>query len=128
MGYGDGESFRSQDGAFRETCTTCGANPLSNRPVHHGGGFRPYRALDETTRLGNGGLLQLAGGGDFNAAGSRHWATRVAVPTRGKEAEGNSFAAPGTRVRLERDDMAGVVDTCPRPKADCISAKLPSGG
>jgi uncharacterized membrane protein len=39
MGYVDGESFRSQDGGFGEARATCGADPLSNRPVHRGGGF-----------------------------------------------------------------------------------------
>ncbi len=62
------------------------------------------------------GVLQLARGGDFNSPGSRHWATRVAVSTRGEEAEGNPFAAFGSRVCLKRDDMAGVVGTFPRSK------------
>src|SRR5579863_5302850 len=114
MGYGDGKSFRSQDGSFGETRATCGADPFSNRPVHHGGGVRPYRAMDEATRLGDGGLLQLADGSDFNPPGSCYWATRVAVPTRGKEAEGNSLAAPRSSVCCNGDDLAGVVGALPR--------------
>jgi hypothetical protein len=38
--------------------------------------------MDEATWPGGQRLLQPAGGSDFNAAGSRNWNTRLAVPTR----------------------------------------------
>ena len=77
----DGKSFRSKDRALGEARATCGADPFSNRSVHYRGGFRSYRVMDETTRLDGDGLLQLAGGGYFNIAGSGHWATRLEIPT-----------------------------------------------
>src|ERR1700722_20285334 len=127
MAYSDGTSFRAPARTFAETRAACGANPFSNRLVHHGRGVRRYRAMEETTRLGDNGLLQLAGGRDFNNPRFRHWATRVAVPTRGAEAEGNSLAAPRSGVCFNGDDLAGVVGAFPRPAADGIPAKLSSG-
>src|ERR1700687_3021153 len=123
----DGKSFRSQDGALGETRATCGANPLSNRPVHHRGGVRHYRAMDETTQPSARSLLQPAGGGAFDCSGSRHWATRVAVPTRGTETEGGPAAAPRFGGCFDGDDLAGVVGAFPRATAVSVPAKLPSG-
>ncbi len=73
--------------------------------------------MDEATRPGGRSLLQPASGSDFNIPSSRHWASRVAVPTRGTETKGHLIAAPGTCVRLERDDLAGLVGAFPRATA-----------
>ena len=70
-------------------------------------------------------LLQLAGGSDFNSAGSRNWRTRLAVPTRGPEIEGHAIAAPGTCVRLQCGDLAGLVGAFPGATADGSLAELP---
>src|SRR3981189_2990842 len=107
VGYG--KSFRSQDRTLREARTTCGAHPLSNRAVHHGSSFRPYRAMDEAKWLGGYSLLQPAGSGDFNAPGYRDGYSRVAVPTRWPEIERHPVVASGAGVRLKRDDLAGLV-------------------
>src|SRR6202022_2738899 len=52
---------------------------------------------------------------------------RVAAPTRGPEAEGHPIAAPGTCVRLERNDRAGLVAAFPRAAAGRSVAALPPG-
>src|SRR5690348_13618218 len=85
QGYGDGKSFRSQDGTVGQARTTCGVDPFSNRPVYHGSVVRPYGAMDEATRHCGRSLLQPVSGGDFNGPGSGNRDTRVAVPTRGPE-------------------------------------------
>src|SRR5207249_10275676 len=82
--------------------------------------------MDEATRRRGRGILQLAGGSDFNVPSSRHGYSRVAVPTRGPETEGGPMAASGTCVRLERADLAGVVGAFPRSTADRIPAQLSS--
>ena len=51
----------------------------------------------------------------------------MAVPTRGTEAEGHPIAAPGTCVRLECDDLAGVVGAFPRAAAGGRLAELSPG-
>ena len=89
----DGKSFRSKDRALGEARATCGADPFSNRSVHHRSRFRSYRAMDETTRLGGGDVLQLVGGRNFNAARSRHWSARMAVPTRVIEEHGKRLGS-----------------------------------
>jgi len=97
----------------------------SNRFVSCGGSIRPDSALDKAPLPGGRGVLQPAGGPDFNVPGSRHRAAGVAVPARRAEAEGDSLAARGTRVRLERDDLAGVVGAFPSSATDRIPAELP---
>ena len=72
--------------------------------------------------------LQPARGSDFNCSCSRHWASRVAVPAGGTEAEGHPIAAPSAGLRFNGDDLAGVVGAFPRSAADGIPAELPSGG
>jgi hypothetical protein len=88
--------------------------------------FRPYSALDEARWPGGRSLLQPATGSDFDTPGSRHGDPRVAVPARGAETEGHPTAAPDTCVRLERDDLAGLVGKFPRAPAGRSFAKLPS--
>src|ERR1700733_7789737 len=39
-GRSDGKSFRSQDGALRQTRTTCRVNPFSDRAFHFSRGIR----------------------------------------------------------------------------------------
>ena len=78
--------------------------------------------------LGGRSLLQPVSGSNFNAPGSRDWDTRVAVPTRGPDVEGRPLVAPDIRVRLKRDDLAGVVGAFPRPTAGRSLAALPPGG
>src|SRR6267378_5022840 len=117
MGYGDGKSIRSQDGTFGQARATCRSDPLSNRALHFGSSFRPYRAMDEATWPGGRGILQPAGGGDFHASSSRHGYSRVAVPTRGQEIEGHPFVTSGACVPLKRDDLAGLVGAFPRAAA-----------
>src|SRR5438270_5820494 len=51
----------------------------------------------------------------------------VAVPARRAETEGHSTTAPDTCVRLERDDLAGLVGKFPRTAAGRSFAKLPPG-
>src|SRR6266852_4393735 len=123
----DGKSFRSQDRTLGEARTARSADSLSDRTVHHGSGVRPHRAMDEATRPRGRGILQPAGGGDFNAASSRHGYSRVAVPTRWPETEGHLVAAPGTRVRLDRPHLAGLVAAFPRATAGGSLAELPPG-
>src|SRR6266851_2160321 len=122
-----GKSFRSQDSTSGQARTTCGADSLSDRAVHFSSGIRPHRAMEETPWPGGRGVLQPAGGGNFNSPSSRHWTAGVAVPTRGAEAEGNSLAARGTCVRLKRDDLASVVGAFPCSTTHSIPAELPSG-
>ena len=52
----------------------------------------------------------------------------MAVPTRRPKTERDSIAAPATRVRLERPDLAAVVGTCPGATAGTTLAELPPGG
>src|SRR5579864_7566814 len=66
----DGKSFRSQGCSSGQACTTCGADPLSDRPVHFGGGIRPYLAVDEGPWPRRCGILQPASGSDLNLASS----------------------------------------------------------
>ena len=73
-------------------------------------------------------LLQPASGSDFNATGSRNRSAGLAASTRGPDVERHSVVAPGTWVRLKRDDLAGVVDAFPRPTAGGSLAALPPGG
>ena len=79
---------------------------------------RPYRAMDEATGPCGRSLLQPVSGSDFNDPGSRHRDTRVAVPARGPETERHPIAAPGTCVRLDVHDLAGLVDAFPREATD----------
>jgi hypothetical protein len=72
-------------------------------------------------------ILQSACGCDFNAPSSRHGHSRVAVPTRGPEAEGHPASAPGTCVRVERNDLAILVAAFPRPALGTALAELPPG-
>ena len=121
----DGKSFRSKDRVLGETRATCGADPFSNRSVHHRSRFRSYRAMDETTRLGGGGLLQLAGGGYFNIAGSGHWATRLEIPTRGTETKGHAVIALRSGVCFIAVDLARVVGAFPHATTVSVPAKVP---
>src|ERR1700730_364078 len=122
-----GKSFRSQVSTLGEARTTCGAHPFSDRAVHCSSDIRPDRALDTAPRCGGRGILQPAGGGDFNTPGSCHWATRMAVPTRGAAAEGDPLAALGTCMPRKRDDLAGVVGAFPRSTTESVPTELPSG-
>ena len=70
---------------------------------------------------------QPIGRRDFNGPGSRNWDTGVAVPTRGSETERQPITAPGTGVRLECNDLAGLVDASPRATADRGLADVPPG-
>ena len=76
---------------------------------------------------GGGRLLQPAGGSDFNIPGPRHGYSRVAVPTRGAETEGHLIAAPGTRMCLKCDDLAGPASAFPRAAADGSLADQSTG-
>ena len=89
--------------------------------------LRPHSALDEARRPDGRSLLQLASGSNFDAPGSCHGYPRVAVPARRAETEGHSTTAPDTCVRLERDDLAGLVGKFPRTAAGRSFAKLPPG-
>src|ERR1700722_18995278 len=123
-GYGNDKSFRPQDSVLGQARATCRADPFSHRAVHHGGGVRPGRAVYETAWPGGRSLLQPADGGDFDYSGSRYWATRVAVPTRGTEAEGHPIAAPRSGVYLDGDDLAGVVGSFPPSTENRITTCL----
>ena len=52
--------------------------------------------------------------------------SRVAIPTRGAETQGHLIAAPSPCVRLERDDLAGLVGPFPRSTTDWRPAELPT--
>ena len=95
--------------------------------VHHGGGVRPYRTMDEAPGPGGRGLLQPDRGGDFDSSSSRYWAARVAVPTGGTETEGHPVAAPRSGMCFDGNDLAGLVAAFPRSTLDRILAELPSG-
>ena len=66
-------------------------------------------------------------GGDFDVPGCRYGPPRVAATTRGSETEGHPVAAPRTCRNVERDDLAGLVDTLPRTVPENSSAELPPG-
>jgi len=73
--------------------------------------------------LAHATYLQPAGGSDFDSSGCRYRTGRMAVPTRGTEAEGHSIAAPRSGMCFDDDDLAGVVGTFPRTTTDSF---LPS--
>jgi len=89
--------------------------------------FDLISALDEATRPGGRSLLQPPNGSDFDPPGSSHGYPRVAVPARRAETEGHSTTAPDTCVRLELDDLAGLVGKFPGKAAGRSFAKLPPG-
>src|SRR2546425_8188423 len=73
------------------------------------------------------GLADAAYHSDFDPPGSSHGYPRVAVPARRAETEGHSTTAPDTCVRLELDDLAGLVGKFPGKAAGRSFAKLPPG-
>ena len=86
---------------------------------------RLYRAMDKAPRSRGRGLLQPAGGGDFNISGARDRTARMAAPTRGTPTEGHLMDASRTRVHLKRADLACVVDAFPRSTRNRRLAELP---
>ena len=85
------------------------------------------RTMDETTRHCGRSLLQPICGSDFNTPSSGHWDTRVAIPTRGPETEGDPITAPGIGVRLKRHDLAGLVGQFSCEATGSSFADLPLG-
>jgi len=119
----DGE--RIQDGTVGEACTTCGADPFSNRAVHHRSGVRFRGAKDKAAGVGGRSLLQPVGGGNFNASSFYDWDIGMAVPTGRPEVEGHPAAAPGVWVYFKRSDLDRVVVTFAGAPAGQRSAEVP---
>ena len=88
---------------------------------------RPHSAMDEATGHCGRSLLQPVSGSDFNGPGYRNRDTRMAVPARGPEAEGDPVAAPGIACVSSVDDLAGLVGAFPREAAGRSLAELPPG-
>ena len=64
----------------------------------------------------------------FDSAGSRDRHSRLAVRTRGAKIKRHAARAFGFRVRVDSDDLAGVVGALPQPAADSTSSTLSVGG
>jgi hypothetical protein len=68
-------------------------------------GFYLVAQWTKRPALADSAYYNLLGGSDFNSAGSHHWNTRLAVPTRGSEIERHPIAVPGAGVCFERGDF-----------------------
>jgi hypothetical protein len=125
--FGPATSLRSQDHHSCKTRAACGVDPFPDCTIYCRRNVGFSGAANQAARLGRSRLLQLPGGGNFHRACSRYRHSRLAVRTRRAKTKRHPAPASSFRMRVNGNDLAGVVGAFPRPETASTFAELSLG-